>query len=45
MDGRLCLEQREVALGQVREAVDAFELLIREREVAEARLHKLAAHP
>jgi ribosomal 50S subunit-associated protein YjgA (DUF615 family) len=40
--GRLCLERPEVTLARVREAVDAFELLVREPEAAEARLHELA---
>jgi hypothetical protein len=44
------LEEEEInpllgPVGQVREAVDAFELLVREPEVAEARLHRLAARP
>ena len=40
--GRLCLERREVTLAQVREALDAFALLVGEPEAAEARLRRLA---
>jgi hypothetical protein len=43
--GRLCLERPELTLAEARDAVDAFELLVREPEVAEARLHELAARP
>ena len=42
--GRLCLERPELTLAEARDAVDAFELLVREPEVEEARLHELAAH-
>jgi hypothetical protein len=40
--GRLCLERRDVTLGQVREALDAFSLLVEDPDAAEARLHRLA---
>jgi hypothetical protein len=43
--GRLCLERPERTLAEARDAVDAFELLVREPEVADASLHKLAARP
>ena len=43
--GRLCLERPELTLAEARDAVDAFELLVREPEVEEARLHELAARP
>jgi hypothetical protein len=34
-----------LTLAEAREAVDAFGLLVREPEVAEARLYRLAARP
>jgi len=41
--GRLCLERRDVTLGQVREALDAFALLGEEPEHAEATLGRLCS--
>ncbi len=39
--GRLCLERREVTLGQVREALDAFAHLVEDPDAAEAALRRL----
>jgi hypothetical protein len=38
----LCLERREVTLPEVREALNAFALLVEEPDAAEARLRRLA---
>jgi len=40
--GRLCLERRDVTTAQVREAADAFALLMEEPQAAEPRLRRLA---
>ena len=39
--GRFCLERRDVTLAQVREALDAFAVLVEEPEAAEAALRRL----
>ncbi|CAA9489836.1 MAG: hypothetical protein AVDCRST_MAG45-682 [uncultured Solirubrobacterales bacterium] len=39
--GRFCLERRDVTLAQVREALDAFAVLVEEPDAAEARLRRL----
>ncbi len=41
--GRFCLERRGLTLDQVREAVDAFALLVEAPETAEATLRRLAS--
>jgi hypothetical protein len=40
--GRLCLERRDVTLTQVRQALDAFAVLVEDPEAAEAALRRLA---
>ena len=40
--GRLCLERRDVTLAELREALDAFVVLVEEPDAAEAVLRRLA---
>ena len=40
--GRSCLERRDVTLAEVREALDAFAVIVEEPDGAEATLRRLA---
>ncbi len=40
--GRLCLERRDVTLAEVREALDAFAVIVEEPDGAEATLRRLS---
>lgn len=42
--GRYCLERRGVTLAQVREVLDAFAVLVEDRDGAEANLRRLTAN-